>query len=219
MPDKRPPPKPPALPPITEPGPRRGEATQLRRPPMPARTPARHEDEPPLTPHRILIPVDHVPPPPASIPAPPSRKDSPAGGFRIESKWGRISVTQVALVAILAAIGSWYGSKAVSKGESTELADVLQEVRAGRKDVHDLKGDVADIREEQRKARSNDTKILNFAEDTFTPMVASLRKLGVKIDYDGKSDPARDIEFHPAPLGGSAPPIQPKATLPERPSL
>lgn len=155
----------------------------------------------------------------AAAKAPYARKDSPPGGIRIEGKWGKITMPHVALLAVLTTLGGWFGKTAISKGESAELADVLREVRAGRKDVQDLKGDVADVREDQRKARSNDTKILNYAEDTFSPIVASLRRLGVKVDYDGKGDPAREVEFHPAPLGGSAPPIQPKQTLPERPSL
>lgn len=124
-----------------------------------------------------------------------------------------------ALISVVTALAGWFGSKAISKGESAEISDVLTELRSVHKDVKDLSGDVADVRGEQRKARGDKTKILNYAEDTFTPIVASLRKMGVKLDYDGKADPARDIEFHPAPLGGSAPPIQPKATLPERPSL
>lgn len=152
------------------------------------------------------------------MPAPLSRKDSPPAGIRLEGKGWRITMPHVALVAVLTTIGGWFGSKAVSKGENVELADVLKEVRAGRKDVQDLKGDVADIREEQRKARGDKTKILNYTEDSFTPIVASLRRLGVKLEYDG-ADPARDVEFHQAPLGGNAPPVQPKATLPERPNL
>jgi hypothetical protein len=50
-----------------------------------------------------------------------------------------------------------------------------------------------------------------------------MRKLGVKFVYDNKPDdeydPAAEVDFHPPPLGGNAPPIQPKATLPQRPSL
>lgn len=149
---------------------------------------------------------------------PYSRKDSPAGGFRIEGKGWRITMPHVALVAVLTTIGGWFGSKAVSKGEGAEVADVLAEVRALRKDVKDLSGDVTDVRDEQRRARSNDGKILNYAEDTFTPLVASVRKLGVKLVYAGREPEA--VEFLPTPLPGSgAPPIQPRATLPERPSL
>jgi hypothetical protein len=191
--------------------------------------PPKGEDDPPLQrpavrakqPSRPVVELEteaeteeHAP-----AKAPYTRKDSPPGGIKLEGMGMRITMPHVALVAVLTTIGGWFGNKAVSKGESAELADVLREVRAGNKAVQDLKGDVADVREDQRKARSNDTKILNYAEDTFTPIVASLRRLGVKVDYDGKADPARDVEFHPAPLGGNAPPIQPKATLPERPSL
>ncbi len=105
------------------------------------------------------------------------RKDSPANGFRIEGKGWRITMPHVALVAVLTTIGGWFGSKAVSKGESAELADVLAEVR----------------------------------------------DMGAKLVYDNKSgnqyDPAAEVDFHPPPLGGSAPSFQPKATLPERPRL
>lgn len=152
------------------------------------------------------------------MPAPPSRKDSPPGGISVQGKGWKITMPHVALVAVLTTIGGWFGSKAVSKGESAEVSDVLTEVRLMRKDVKDLSGDVADVRDEQRKARSNNAKILNYAEDTFTPIVASLRKLGVKLEYSGREP--EEVEFNPPPMAGSkAPPIQPKATLPERPSL
>lgn len=182
------------------------------------------EDDPPLKPPRPKQrsrPEIELEPEAETVEsrrAPQARKDSPPGGIRLEGKGWRITMPHVALVAVLTTIGGWFGSKAVSKGESVELADVLKEVRAGRKDVQDLKGDVADVREEQRKARGDKTKILNYTEDSLTPIVASLRKLGVKLEYDG-ADVARDVEFHPAPLGGSAPAIQPKQTLPDRPSL
>jgi hypothetical protein len=216
----RPPAKPPLLPPTVEKGLKpTGDPAALRpRPPVPARPPARHEDGPPLTPHRELVHIGERPAAPESMPAPPSRKDSPAGGISVQGKGWKITMPHVALVAVLTTIGGWFGSKVVSKGESAEVSDVLTEVRLMRKDVKDLSGDVADVRDEQRKARSNNTKILNYAEDTFTPIVASLRKLGVKLDYSGREP--EEVEFSPAPMAGSkAPPIQPKATLPERPSL
>ncbi len=151
------------------------------------------------------------------------RKDSPANGFRIEGKGWRITMPHVALVAVLTTIGGWFGSKAVSKGESAEVADVLAEVRETRKDVKALKRDVKDLADEQRDARDASKKILNYTEDTFTPIVATLRNMGAKLVYDNKSgnryDPASEVDFHPPPLGGSAPSYQPKATLPERPSL
>lgn len=184
-----------------------------------------HEDDPPLQrprakqrsrPEVELEPESETL---ESMRAPHARKDSPPGGIRLEGKGWRITMPQAALVAVLTALGSWFTSKAISKGENAEVSDVLKEVRALRKDVKDLKGDVADVGEEQRKGRSDDKKILNYAEDTFTPIVASLRRLGVKLQYDGDDDPAKSVEFHPAPLGGAAPPIQPKVALPERPSL
>lgn len=216
----RPDPKPPKLPPTVEGGikPTGNPAALRPRPPVPARPPAVHEDEPPLTPHRELVHVDERPAPPESMPAPPSRKDSPPGGIRIEGHGVRLTMPVAALVAVVTALGGWFGSKAVSKGESAEVSDVLTEVRLMRKDVKDLSGDVADVRDEQRKARANNTKILNYAEDTFTPIVASLRKLGVKLEYSGREP--EEVEFNPPPMAGSkAPPIQPKATLPERPTL
>jgi hypothetical protein len=146
------------------------------------------------------------------------RKDSPPGGIKLEVGRHRVTVSQLALVAVLTALGGWFGKDAVSKGEQVELGDVLTELRAVRKDVRDLKGDVGDVRDDQRKARSSDTKILNYVEDSLAPVFASLGKLGVKFQFAGRQP--EPIEFHPAPMQGSnAAPIQPKAVLPERPSL
>jgi hypothetical protein len=151
---------------------------------------------------------------------PYSRKESPPGGIRLEGRGWRVTMPAAALVAVVTAVGGWFTSRAVSKGESAEVADVLSEVRELRKDVKGLRRAVDDVREEQTEARANDKKILNYAEGTFAPIVASLRQLGVKLTYLGNDDPARDLDFHPAPLPGSgAPPIQPRAALPERPSL
>lgn len=151
------------------------------------------------------------------------RSQSPAAGtIRIEGKGFKITMPHVALVAVLTTLGTWFGKDAITKGEHAEVADVLHEVRGLRNDVKGLKSDVADVAEEQRKGRAADKKVLNFAEDSLTPIVASLRRLGVKLLYDSRTgyDPAGEIEFHPAPAPGStAPPVQPKATLPERPAL
>lgn len=148
------------------------------------------------------------------------RSRSPAAGMiRVEGKGWKLTMPHVALVAVLTTLGGWFGKEAASKGEQAELGDVLREVKAMRKDLADVRGDLADVREEQRKARGNDRKLLTYVDDTVTPMIASLRRLGVRLGYEGE-DRAADVEFHPAPAAGStAPPIQPRAVLPERPSL
>jgi hypothetical protein len=156
------------------------------------------------------------PAPEVAASVPPSRKDSPPGGIKLEVGKHRVTVSQLALVAVLTTLGGWFGKDAISKGEQAELGDVLTELRAVRKDVRDLKGDVGDVREDQRKARSANTKILNYVEDSLTPVFASLGKLGVKFQFARQPEP---VEFHQPPLGGAAPPIQPKALIPERPQL
>lgn len=172
----------------------------------------------------VTLPSEPPPAPPRPAPEPPApppslRKDSPAGGIKIQGKGWHISMPHVALVAVLTTLGGWFGKDAVSKGERAELGDVLREVKALRKDVANVRGDVADLAEEQRKARGNDRKLLAYVDESLKPMVASLRKLGVKLTYEG-DDRAADVEFHPPPGPGStAPPVQPRAALPERPQL
>jgi hypothetical protein len=203
-----------------QPAPLRRQPSSPFGPPPRAKPPTLPQDAPVPAAHRKLVDTDDRPMPPESLPAPPPRKDSPPGGIAIHGRGWKVTMPAAALVAVLTAVGSWFGSRAVAKHESADIGDVLTEMRALRKDVSDLKGDNADVRDELRKGRSDKTKILNYTEDTFTVLVAAMRRCcGVKVEYDGRRDPARDVEFHPAPLGGSAPTTQPKATLPERPSL
>lgn len=210
-----------------------GEPTPLREPPYPAawqtpgvpathaKAPTRPQEAPTKPEHRKLVDVDDRSMPPQSPPPPPpSRKDSPPQGIAIHGKGWKVTVPAAALVAVVTAIGSWFGSRAVAKHESADIGDVITEVRELRRDVKGLRRAVDGVAEEQADARAADRKILNYATDTFTPLVASMRKLGVKLQYAGGDDPAKEVEFHSAPLPGSnAPPIQPKVALPERPVL
>jgi hypothetical protein len=214
-PPKRPLPKPQGLPHAAdELGARPGEPAPLRRP----GAPARHQDEPTVFVDPEPTMTGNRQPAPEAAASLPPRKDSPPGGtIAIHGKGWKITMPHVALVAVLTTLGGWFGKDAISKGEQAELGDVLTELRAVRKDVRDLKGDVGDVRDDQRKARSSDTKILNYVEDSLTPVFASLGKLGVKFQFAGRQP--EPVEFHQPPLGGAAPPIQPKAVIPERPQL
>ena len=146
------------------------------------------------------------------------RKDSPPGGIRLEGKGWKVTMPQAVLVALLTAIGGWFGSRVVTQNEQGDKAEVMAELRSIRDELKGVRADVRDLRDEQQQQRGADKKILNYVQDSLTPIVASMRRLGVKLEYQG-GDPD-DVEFHPAPMPGSiAPPIQPKATLPDRPSL
>lgn len=150
--------------------------------------------------------------------APYVRKDSPPGGIKLEGKGFKLSVPHAALLAILACFGGAGVAAKVTSSEGGDRAEMLAELRSIREELKGTRSDIRDLRDEQQQARGSDKKIVSYVAASITPIVASLRKLGVKLEFDG-ADPARDIEFHQAPLAGTAPPIQPKATLPERPSL
>lgn len=147
------------------------------------------------------------------------RKDSPPGGIKLEGRGFKFSLPHAALLAILACFGGAGVAAKITSSEGGDRAEMLAELRSIREEVKGVRSDVRDVRDEQEKRRKDATKILAFTQRTLTPIVASLRKLGVKLEYDGDEDPASDVKFHQPPLGGSAPPIQPKATLPERPDL
>lgn len=150
----------------------------------------------------------------------PMRSQSPAGGIRLEGPGGwKLSLPHAALLAILACFGGGAVAAKVTAAEGTDRAEVMAELRSIREELKGLRSDVREVRDEQASARRNDKKILTYVDATITPIVASLRKLRVKLEYDGE-DRAADVEFHPTPAPGStAPPIQPRAVLPERPSL
>lgn len=186
------------------------------------------EDDPPLQPPRPrakqpsrpvveLEPeaetLEHAPPKPPYV-----RKDSPPGGIKLEGKGFKFSVPHAALLAILACFGGAGVAAKVTSSEGSDRAETLAELRSIREELKGVRSDVRDVRDEQQHQRGATKKLANYVEDSLTPIVASIRKLGVKLEYSG-SDPARDVEFHAPPLGGTAPAIQPKATLPERPSL
>lgn len=194
---------------------------------LPTDPPPDDDPPPPVPPPRARQQsrprVEDSTPPASEQPEPsaiPTRTHSPPGGIKLELGRHRITVSQLALVAILASFGgAGVAAKVVGDGKA-ETSDVLAELRAMRTDVKAIKRAQDDLDSEVSGARSADKKILNYVDGTTTPMVASLRKLGVKLAYEGDSDPASEVEFHPAPLQGStAPPIQPKAVLPERPKL
>lgn len=181
----------------------------MRRPRAPAQEPRQRAETPTLNDWPV-----------PSGKAPESRKDSPPGGIRLEGPGGwRLSLPHAALLAILACFGgAGVAAKVASSGEG-DRADMMAELRSIREELKGLRSDVREVRDEQAAGRRDDKKIVNFVQDSLTPLVASVRKLGVKLEYSGR-DMASDVEFHPAPMAGSnAPPIQPKAVLPERPSL
>lgn len=151
---------------------------------------------------------------------PYSRKQSPPGGIRLEGPGGwKLSMPHAALLAILACFGGAGVAAKVTSDSGGDRAEMMAELRSIREELKGLRSDVREVRDEQAAGRRNDKKILNYAENTFAPIVASLRRLGVKQEYEG-SDRAAEIEFHAPPGPGStAPPIQPKAVLPERPAL
>lgn len=215
-PPRRPPPKPQGLPVAKEElGAGTGTQPQLRTRPEPPRLP--HEAPTVFVDPEPTMSANRQPTPEPAA-SPPPRTQSPPGGIKLEVGGHRITVSQMALVAILTLIGgAGVGAKVASDG-ATETSDVLVELRGMRKDVKDLQGDIADVREDQRRARSNDTKILNYVEDSLSPVFASLGKLGVKFQFAGRQP--EPVEFHPAPMPGSnAPAVQPKTALPERPTL
>lgn len=150
--------------------------------------------------------------------APYSRKDSPPGGIRIEGKGFKLSVPHAALLAILACFGGAGVAAKVTSNEGSDRAEMMAELRSLHEELKGVRSDIRDVRDEQQTQRGSTKKLANYIQDSVTPIVASLRKLGVKLEYSGR-DPAADVEFHTPPLGGNAPSIQPKATLPERPNL
>lgn len=182
------------------------------------------EDGPPLVPprRRASAPesVDESSPelaPRASRVA-PERSLSPPGGIKIAGPGGwSISLPQVALVAILTAAGTWFGSKAVT--EKSDSAEVASELRLLRKEMAELKDDVRAVRAEQVDGRTADKAIVSYVTGTVTPIVASLRKCcGVKLEFE-RGDPFI-VEFHEPPhVGSGAPSTQPKAVLPSKPNL
>ncbi len=181
----------------------------LRRPPARAKQPSRPQVE--LEPEAETL--EH-----AGGKQPYVRKDSPPGGIKLEGKGFKFSVPHAALLAILACFGGAGVAAKVASSEGGDRAEMLAELRSIREELKGTRSDIRDIRDEQQTQRGANKKLLNYVEDSLTPIVASLRKLGVKLDYSGREP--EEVEFSPPPLAGSkAPPIQPKATLPERPSL
>jgi hypothetical protein len=149
-----------------------------------------------------------------------TRKESPPGGIKLEAPGGfKLSMPHAALLAILACFGGAGVAAKVTSNEGGDRAEMLSELRSIREELKGTRSDIRDIRDEQQQQRGSNKKILNYIENSLTPIVASMRKLGVKLEYQN-SDPAQDVEFQPAPLPGSkAPPIQPRAVLPDRPNL
>ncbi|UOF77327.1 hypothetical protein [Caudoviricetes sp.] len=183
------------------------------RPRAPAQATAQRVDE--ATPNDWAVPSGAAPQRP-----PESRKPSPPGGIKLEGPGGwKVSMPHAALLAILACFGGAGVAAKVTSAEGGDRAEVMAELRSIREELKGLRADVREVRDEQAAGRRDDRKIVNYVEDSLTPIVASMRKLGVKLEYSGR-DTASGVEFHAAPLpGSSAPAIQPKAVLPERPSL
>ena len=148
------------------------------------------------------------------------RKHSPPGGIKLETPGGfKLSMPHAALLAILACFGGAGVAAKVTSDGGGDRAEMMAELRSIRDELKGLRSDVREVRDEQASARRDDRKILTYTENSLAPIVASIRRLGVKLEYEG-SDRAADIGFHSAPGPGStAPPVQPKAVLPERPSL
>jgi hypothetical protein len=187
------------------------------------------EDEPPLkrprtsaqeAAQRPQTPTLNDWPVPSARPT-ESRKDSPAGGIKLEAPGGwKLSMPHAALLANLACFGgAGVAAKVASTSGEGDRAEVMAELRSIREELKGLRADVREVRDEQATGRRDNKKILNYVEASVTPIVAAVRRLGVKLEYSGR-DLAGDVEFHATPMAGSnAPPIQPKAVLPERPSL
>lgn len=182
--------------------------------PVRAKQPSRPQVEP------IRVEDGDAPGQPAAPEKPPySRKESPPGGIRLEAPGGwKLSMPHAALLAILACFGGAGVAAKVASDSGGDRTEVMAELRSIRDELKGLRSDVREVRDEQAAGRRDDKKIVNYVEGSLTPIVASLRRLGVKLEYDGP-DRARDVEFHPAPLAGTAPAVQPKSVLPERPSL
>lgn len=182
------------------------------------------EDDPPLRPPRARQPskpvVESEPETETmSAATAPSRKHSPPGGIKLEAPGGwKLSMPHAALLAILACFGGAGVAAKVTSGDGGDRAEMLAELRSIRDELKGLRSDVREVRDEQAAGRRDDKKILTYVDGSLVPIVASLRRLGVKLEYDGQ-DRARDVEFHSPPLGGAAPAVQPKAVLPERPAL
>jgi hypothetical protein len=124
-----------------------------------------------------------------------------------------------ALLAILACFGGGAVAAKVTATEGGDRAEMMAELRTIRDELKGLRSDVREVRAEQTSAHADDKTILTYVDGSLTPIVASLRRLGVKLEYEGR-DRAGGVEFHAAPAAGStAPPIQPKAVLPEPPRL
>lgn len=147
------------------------------------------------------------------------RSHSPPGGIKLEAPGGwKLSMPHAALIAILACFGGAGVAAKVTSDDGGDRAEMMAELRSIRAELKGLRSDVREVRDEQAAGRRDDKKILTYVDGSLVPIVASLRRLGVKLEYDGQ-DRARDVEFHPPPLGGAAPAVQPKAVLPERPAL
>ncbi len=185
----------------------------------------RPEDDPPLRqPHRPRQPsrpTVEVEPESETLDAAArsSRKHSPPGGIKLATPGGfQPYMPHAALLAILACFGGAGVAAKVTSDSGGDRAEMMAELRSIRDELKGLRSDVREVRDEQAASRRDDRKILNYVDGSLTPIVASLRRLGVKLEYDGQ-DRARDVEFHAPPLGGAAPAVQPKAVLPERPAL
>jgi hypothetical protein len=152
--------------------------------------------------------------------APPSlRSSTPPGAIKFEGRGFKFTLPHLALVAILGVVGGGSAVAKIASDKATDTSEVMAELRTIGAEVKGLRQDVRDIRDEQNNARLGSKATVRYVKTSLAPLVASLRKLGVKLEYDGSEDPAKDVEFHAPPLGGTAPPIQPKATLPEPPRL
>lgn len=152
---------------------------------------------------------------------PPKRSMSPPG-LKLEGPGGwRMSVPAGLIIAVLAGGGGTaVGAKVIAERAADKSSESVDEIKLLRKEMSELAADVRAVRAGQIDSRSADRKLANYTEDSIAPIVASLRKLSVKMEYaDDADDKADDIDFHDAPLNPKSPQIQPKAMLPAKPSL
>lgn len=153
------------------------------------------------------------------------RSHSP-GGIKLEGPGGwRMTIPHAIVIAVLAGGAATAGTAKVITDRQSETKDTLSnearnEIKLLRKEMADMREDVLAVRNNQVDERANNKKLANYTEDSIAPIVASLRKMRVKLEFtDDAEDKAKDIEFHPVPLNPNSPQIQPKALLPAKPQL
>ncbi len=136
-----------------------------------------------------------------TLPGPPALQ--PSGDMKASGKWGSFQIPAVVLTGLL----SLLGGKAWDSTRSTEIRSDIRELAQETRDARDA--DRAAIRtlrqqlDEEHQYTKRDIPILAKVIERQNP--------SAKLVWDQGWQP--DVDFEPAPLGGSAPKVQPSLAL------